>query len=415
MKKFILIICFLLIASNCFGAQIIQTIPIMEQFISNQTEAFNPTDNSLGLVPIDKSKYTGVTKVEVWYSRKATQYGAPDSLGCQFRLWDATNAVAVTNSDAYGGTAWSIEVADITDYFNATTLFYVTPQIKAGGLQPYLYQCTVVIYQTISDVTNCSTRTIIPIGDIHSKSSTAAEVDEPARWFVDKTDYDGTVTAYFMATAKATDTSGNGIAVLRNRTDSSNVTTLAITSTTYTSFISADIWASITDDKEYTTFVGGTATITGYIANAFLIIDQTGSLTKFETQLYDLNFLLSTQVTDYFDWYYSGIKYSSWADCTRVVIAEYIMKTDAGLDTAWMRMVDDGVEMTNSEKSTTSSSYTRVTGTASTEPGADSIINTQGKVALGDEQIMATCGRLIITVTSMVNPTAAERRVILIQ
>lgn len=390
-------------------AQLVQTIPIMCKYLTNQSD-WNPTDYSLGLALVDLSKYSGVTKVEVWYSCKASQYGAPDSNTCDFRLYDKTNAAVVTDSTTMKTTtaAEVLVSSDITAYCTGK-VFYATPQMHASGLQPYFVDCTIVIYQTIADVTNCKTRTIIPIGDVYANSGSYAEVAYPKRWFYDDDDYDGTITAYFMVTGMATSASNLGIAQLYNRTDSAEITHLHLTSATYAEFISADIKASITDDKEYTTRVQGFGgLVTGTICNAFLIIDQTGSLTKFKTQLLNLNsFKLFSQTAYGNNWYEQIIKYpTGWLDCTRVITIEDIFYIGAGGSTAYVHTTDDAVEITGSELSTALTVATRVTSGAVTEPDAESILLPDGKVANAGNEMRCTCSRLIITVTNMANPAA---------
>lgn len=228
------------------------------------------------------------------------------------------------------------------------------------------------------------------------------------RLYYDSSKYDGVDNIYFGAYAKVNNAMVTGYWELWNNTDSSQLSELTWSETSYTYKTSSAI--SPTTAKEYTTRgkIGGFLAIF-YPRCAHIIIDCS-DLSKYEYDLMIHNDMEGDSyytTSSYAYQNYQASYFNVSIGVTKILYHEMCAKQSAG-NTGNLKIQDDGVDMTNSVLSKTGSTYSRVRGgSALTEPANLSTISALGQgYTSGGGQLQTDVNRVIVEVSSFDKTTS---------
>jgi len=180
-----------------------QQINILDQQWSTTSQTAVPTDNSLGLVRWDGTKYSGETVYFEAIIRGSGGFGSPnfyaslhDSSGTQVvevSLFAQTSFTRVRSN--------SITLTDDTDY----TVRARRTGGNADADTVFIKAARIIVVQSDSDGIS-DTETQIEIGNVERQSSsTATQITDSPIYRYDSTQFSPTPTAYFEATIRSTD------------------------------------------------------------------------------------------------------------------------------------------------------------------------------------------------------------------
>lgn len=180
----------------------------------------------------------------------------------------------------------------------------------------------------------------------------------PALWDADN--YDGTVTVYFEAVISTT--GGTGYAALYGDNGEGQVSGSEVTTTSATRVRVRSGAITLTDGVDYVGKMKATSTFTTTITDARLVIVQSGSITKTETQILISGgnpSVTSTSVVDVATsplFFYDADQY----DGTVAIYLETVGLIDSGASTATWYLTDDANNaVTDGEISTNSTTVVR--------------------------------------------------------
>lgn len=354
-----------------YSPKIEQHINIMDQEYYTTAAGPVPTDNSLGLVKWDSTKYTGDT---VYF--EASVYSPMSGPFC-----GSTHGYA----DLYTAGGSLVDSVDIiecgnllqrTDSLSLTDGVEYTVRVRGSGAGVYVYNARLVVVQ--SDATRINeTETQIEVGDYQTgftNTSAAALTDEKIYMYDDDLftpSVESSADASFSATLKI-DSSGDTVyAELYNKTNSTVVATASHTGDTNWTLVTvnnidSDSDWDTTNNDDYIVRVycadGDTGGCSGNISNAKIILDQysASGITALETTHHQVNSASTDADSTYTDQEAETLWDPTSHGAIPTVYYEATMKTSAGTGYAIIENDDDSATIASSEISTTSTSYTRV-------------------------------------------------------
>src|SRR4051794_30784527 len=248
--------------------------------------AYSPTDDSMGLVQWDSTKFNGTVTVyfeAVFSSSSAT--AASSTVGL-FASGNTTTPVAtVTNPANTSVNRVRSTAATLTTGTNYTVRTKVTSGVTVSLLEARL----IVVQSSSWPSTITATQNNIELGDDFSTTSTAYALPTDTRFWtlpVVSTKYDATPTCFFEGTIK-TATAGTAatLALVGAAGNTTPLTTVSTTLAAWTRVRSA-AFTCTTAQTVHPEVKTATGTVAASMQNARLIIEQSGTgLSKLETAL----------------------------------------------------------------------------------------------------------------------------------
>ncbi len=350
-----------------------QQINIMDQTYNYSSGSNIPTDNSLGLIHWDASKYSGAT---VYFEADMKSNGVNWH---QYATLYTSGGSAVSGSELHTSSgsydrvrSAALTLTDNTDY---------TIRVRCDGTAN-IYAARLVIQQTsTTKITN--TETSIEMGNYQTAftNTSAAELTNSKIYQYNAGAFSPTVEssgdATFSATLKIASSGDTVYAELYNNTNSTVVATVSHTGNTSwnyktTTNIDGDADWDTTNDDDYVVRVycsdGGVDGCSGSISNAKIILTQHGGsgITALETMQQEVNSLITDADSTYtsqglynrLNLEYHGTQ-NSFAGGNLNLYYEATLKTSAGTGYAQLYNATNGNAITSSEVSTTSATFAR--------------------------------------------------------
>lgn len=360
-----------------------QQINIINQEYSS-TDSAKPSDNSLGLIHWDSSKFTGESVYFEAIVKCDACSGGNDQVTATLYTSGGSavaNGSISTTSETYTRIRTSSNLlSSLSDDTNYSVR--ITRDATAGTA--YIKSARLIVIQSATTLTN--TQTHIELGGTSTTSNTAYELlPVPKIFRYDAKAYAPSPTVTLETTLKSSDAGGTAYAALSTTGNCSSMVSnseTTITGTTWALDTSDSI--SLTDTSSYYVCIKSSSGHTASIANAQLILTQSTSVgiaavetytlminryatdadSTYTTQGYPIQFVPGNNTGARFNYYF-----------------ETVLNTSA--DTGYVRLynVDDTAAVTNTEVSTTNTAYTRVRSPEITTamPSATKILDTEVK------------------------------------
>lgn len=350
-----------------------QQINIIDQEYLRASTSYGPTDNSLGLVRWDSSKYTGDT---VYFEAILSTLGYNDTA---YAMLVDSNGNGVTSSQLSvftGSGSYYVLVRSSALTLNDGWYYTVRTKGSSGTRNVKLLAARLIVTQ--SDATKITdTETQVEMGNYQTgfTNTTYLELTDPKYYEYKQSRFSPTPESAgdveFHATLNIADSADTAYAELYNRTNGQTVAEVSVTATTAATLkiatnVDADADWDTTNADEYSVRVkcadnnGGGCS--GTISNAKIVLDQSSGsgVTALETPQQHINTLYTGTGTGYTLADYQSLYTPTNFGVVPDVYYEATMKTSAG--TGYVRVYDDykNADITTT-LSTTGTSYSRVT------------------------------------------------------
>ncbi|MBU0975258.1 hypothetical protein KJ918_00510, partial [Patescibacteria group bacterium] len=357
-----------------------QQINIIDQEYETTSATYVPTDNSLGIIHWDGSKYSG----ETVYFEVVHKMNINTARNFYTALYTSSGSVVpgseITNYDYEGGN-WTIRrstaltLSDGVDY----TIRVHTQDGQAGTIKA----ARLIIQQTDSTKIT-DTESQIEVGNSQTgfTNTSYSSLDDEKKYMYDQGQFNPTVESTgdvtFNASLKIDDSGDTVYAELYNETNSTQVAEISHTADTNWTLVSfsnvdGDSDWDMTNDDEYSVRIkcsddnGGGCS--GNISNAKIILNQSDSVNGIsDTEIIhqQINTLKTDSDTSYTDQDYLN-RFNPDLDNDRVSFSgadisyfyEATMKTSTGTGYAQMKNDTDSIAVSNTELTTTSTDYER--------------------------------------------------------
>lgn len=342
-----------------------QQINIINQEYNTTATTASPTDNSLGLVLWDQDLYNN----EAVYF-EAVIYCNTCVLGNQqvvAGLYSDTGGLVTGSQVTTTQTSYTrVRTGDISSNLTDGEEYTIRLTVDAVTGTAYVKAARLVVDQSHTAITD--TETQVELGNNATTTSTTYELMAgPKIYHFDTNMMSDKTGAYFEASLQGSDGSAVAYASLSSSATCASTVSgseVSVTGTTWGRARSSSILANLTDDTDYWVCIHTTAADTGSIANAKLIFTQSNAtaISAIETiQLY-INHPSSDA-----DSTYTSQDFLNQYDPANFVadreqyFYESTIQTTGG--TAFTRLynVTDTVNITNAERTSTATSYERVT------------------------------------------------------
>jgi hypothetical protein len=248
--------------------------------------AYSPTDDSMGLVQWDSTKFNGAVTVyfeAVFSSNSATAASATVGL---FASGNTTTPVATVTNPANTSVN---RVRSTAVTLTTATNYTVRTKVTAGATISLLAARLIVVQSSSWPSTITATQTNIELGDDFSTTSTAYALPTDTRfWALPSvtTKYDAGATCYFEGTIKSS-VSGTAatLALVGVAGNTTPLTTVSTTLTAWTRVRSA-AFTCTTAQTVHPELKSAAGTATASMQNARVIVEQSAAgLSKLETPL----------------------------------------------------------------------------------------------------------------------------------
>jgi|GEM_PF-993793 len=336
-----------------------QELNIMDQqyqgTIGSATD--NPTDNSLGLVNFNPTKYSVSNNVFFEAVIKATGSGDYTTATLYTSAGVAVSGSAVTtNSISYTRVRIATSLTNLaSDYYTVrvkTDQGYGLPIIKAARL---------IVVQ--SENTTTATETQIEIGNNESGTNwIGSYLSNPKIWKFNASNFSPatgtTTTARVAITAKSDSVNGDVIYDLNDLTTGSTVSDAAVDGNSWT-YGETSIYANLIDGHEYGLVISESGGSNWFLANAKIILDQSGTVTAFETPKLMVNTLATSTGAYASQNFLQDLLPADWRGGIFDYVFESTIKVNSGTGTA--QMTAAGSAVSGSEVAASSSNYLRKT------------------------------------------------------
>ena len=377
---------------------------IPERYLNN-TSVYLPASGTLGITRFHPEYFNPIDAIYFEVSAQVANVDMDpyvDYPYCQIILYDNTSASVVWNSGELSGSSFRrIRSSDIKASLTADADLIV--QCKAvrqgtgGGI--VLISARLIIIQTPPIL---ATATYFMIGDnLQTKATSATECPKQKRMYFDADRYDGTIDYDFQATLRATATMTT-YAELYDVTNSAIVTTISTTEVTNTLVEETPLENTPTDNSILTVRYYCSSAGFLYIRNAHFIVKQTGTITKTQNAHHIFAGESNETSTSYdsTERYESAYDPAEYAAATRVLDCDASLKCSTAADPVYHKLMTGTTTITNSEQTTSSTSYARFTSANLTEPSSDDISMDMYVTTVGNNAYVAS-SRILVYMTAM--------------
>jgi len=347
------------VTSGTENVVIEQQINIIDQ-VYNTTGTAQPTDNSLGLILWDGTKYNGETVYFEAVIYCDTCSGGNNRVLAGLYADDGGLAATVfTSSASYIRVRSDAITANLTD--NKEYTVRLTRDATAGTA--YIKAARLIVVQSAPTITD--TQTQIEVGDVESSlSGVYVALTNPKIFLWDKDKCSGNVQIYFEASFISDESATVASAALSSDGCSTTVTSSPLTDISAAMVRLRSGSLTLTDDTVYQVCIKGDGSRGINLKNAKIIIEQTTNtrgLTDIE-MVHQLNNTLaidtdSTYTAKYYDNKFDDT--NNWAGGTFAAYFESTLKTSNAAGAYYAILESDGVEIASSEITASDTSYTR--------------------------------------------------------
>ncbi len=385
-------------------------INIINQTYSTSNSTASPTDNSLGIIEWQGSKFNNASV----YFEAIISCNA-----CNGRNKQVVAELYSTSGSLVSGSAIStqqttytkVRSANIIANLSNNTDYTVRLRLDAASGTGYIKHARLIIEQDSTSITD--TQNHIDIGNNDTTASSAYElITDPKIYFYDSNNHSDVSGIYLDAALSNSSSTGVTYAALSSSSTCNSTVTgseVSVTGQSWQQVRSPDISANLTDNTEYWICVKATGSTTGSIARASLVINQsnTSGIADIE-YTYPMIDYLSTDSDSIYTSQDGVILY----DPTKFnadnisVYSEATLNASAGTAYARLYNTSNSSAITSSEVSTTNTSYTRIRSSdiSTNMPSTASHIDFQIKNS-GLNTASVSSGWLIIHLHQNSNPT----------
>jgi hypothetical protein len=341
-----------------------QQIPVVSFEYSTSSTTAAPTDNSLGLFTWNSQAYTSPTvDFEAIISCDSCLGGNQLArVGIFDKAGNAINNIAISTSSS---TSTRVRITDIGSYLDDNEEYTVRVWLDASSGTATIHTARLIIVQADSAITD--TRNHISISSYAQTTGTSYSLaPHPIIYLHNQNRMSDITAARLQASLTSSGASATAYAALSSNSACSAIVSdseVSVTGTTFDQDISPSFAGNLSHNTAYYLCLKTDSGYTATLTHAHLIIDQSNS------QGIDLITLFHSYnrsvVSHNGDFLLAGFNNqfnpaNLIADRKKAYL-EAVIRTDGNTGSLDLYNTTDTVSITNSESSTTSSSYSRVT------------------------------------------------------